>query len=65
MRVDAAASRARGGETPWLREARIVSRLSHPHIVTLFEADVHEQRPGVVRRRWTDGVARGEDTHDR
>ena len=25
---------------PWLREARHVARLSHPHIATLFEADV-------------------------
>ena len=48
MRVDAEASRIGRGETPWLREARIVSRLSHPNIVTLFEADVHEQRPYLV-----------------
>lgn len=32
----------------WLREARAVSRLSHPHIVPLFEADVHEQHPYLV-----------------
>jgi serine/threonine protein kinase len=48
MRAGAEGSRASGGETPWLREARIVSRLSHPHIVTLFEADTHEQRPYLV-----------------
>lgn len=32
----------------WLREARAVSRLSHPGIVPLFEADVHEQHPYLV-----------------
>lgn len=32
----------------WLGEARAVSRLSHPHIVPLFEADVHEQHPYLV-----------------
>ncbi|MCW7542123.1 HDOD domain-containing protein [Aquabacterium sp. A7-Y] len=32
----------------WLREARAVSRLSHPHIVPLFEAEVHEQHPYLV-----------------
>ncbi|AKJ28929.1 serine/threonine protein kinase [Caldimonas brevitalea] len=32
----------------WLREARAVSRLTHPHIVPLFEADVHEQHPYLV-----------------
>ncbi|WKB53735.1 serine/threonine protein kinase [Eleftheria terrae] len=34
--------------TQWLHEARAVSRLSHPHIVPLFEADVHEQHPYLV-----------------
>ena len=32
----------------WLREARSVSRLTHPGIVPVFEADVHEQRPYLV-----------------
>lgn len=32
----------------WLLEARSLSRLVHPHIVTLFEADVYDQRPGLV-----------------
>ncbi|AVO40160.1 serine/threonine protein kinase [Simplicispira suum] len=32
----------------WLQEARSVSRLTHPHIVPVFEADVHEQRPYMV-----------------
>ncbi|UZD53809.1 serine/threonine protein kinase [Caldimonas aquatica] len=41
---------ASGGEAveEWLREARAVSRLSHPGIVPLFEADVHEQHPYLV-----------------
>ncbi len=33
---------------PWLQEARSVSRLNHPHIVPLFEADVHEQQAYLV-----------------
>ncbi len=32
----------------WLQEARSVSRLAHPHIVPLFEADQHEQQPYLV-----------------
>ena len=32
----------------WLKEARNTSRLAHPHIVALFEADVFEGRPGLV-----------------
>ncbi|HWP18723.1 MAG TPA: HDOD domain-containing protein [Burkholderiaceae bacterium] len=32
----------------WLGEARAVSRLTHPGIVPLFEADVHEQHPYLV-----------------
>lgn len=32
----------------WLQEARSVSRLTHAHIVPLFEADVHEQQPYLV-----------------
>jgi serine/threonine protein kinase len=42
MRSDAAADPVAVGE--WLREARSVSRLTHPNIVPVFEADVHEQR---------------------
>jgi serine/threonine protein kinase len=64
MRVDAEASRTRGGETPWLREARIVSRLNHPHIVTLFEADVHEQQPYLVFE-FVDGCTLSEMLHAR
>jgi len=33
---------------PWLQEARSVSRLNHPHIVPLFEADVHEHQAYLV-----------------
>ena len=32
----------------WLQEARNVGRLTHPHIVPVFEADVHEGRPFMV-----------------
>ncbi|HZE91550.1 MAG TPA: protein kinase, partial [Rhizobacter sp.] len=32
----------------WLQEARLVSRLHHPHIVPVFEADVHAQQPYLV-----------------
>ncbi len=39
---------ARAGMEPWLREARHVARLSHPHIATLFEADVIDGQPALV-----------------
>lgn len=32
----------------WLQEARSLSRLVHPNIVTLYEADVYDHRPGLV-----------------
>jgi eukaryotic-like serine/threonine-protein kinase len=32
----------------WLREARSVSRLNHPHIVQLYDADLHRQQPYLV-----------------
>ena len=32
----------------WLQEARSVSRLAHPNIVSIFEADVHEGQPYLV-----------------
>src|SRR5664279_4775043 len=32
----------------WLREARSVSRLTHPNIVPVFEADVHERQAYLV-----------------
>src|SRR5256714_2147091 len=34
--------------THWLHEARSVSRLTHPHIVPVFEADTHEGQPYLV-----------------
>jgi serine/threonine protein kinase len=34
--------------TQWLQEARSVSRLTHPNIVPVFEADVFEQSPYLV-----------------
>ncbi len=32
----------------WLQEARHVSRLNHPHIVPVFEADTHNDQPYLV-----------------
>ncbi len=32
----------------WLQEARSVSRLTHPNIVPVFEADVQDQQPYLV-----------------
>ena len=32
----------------WLHEARAVSRLTHPNIVPVFEADVHDGQPYLV-----------------
>ena len=32
----------------WLQEARSVSRLTHPNIIPVFEADVQEQQPYLV-----------------
>ncbi|HZT56932.1 MAG TPA: protein kinase, partial [Burkholderiaceae bacterium] len=46
MRSDAAADPVAVGE--WLREARSVSRLTHPHIVPVFEADMHGRQPYLV-----------------
>lgn len=41
-------------EGSWLEEARSCSRLQHPHIVTLYEADVYDGRPGLVLE-WVNG----------
>ena len=46
MRADAAADPA--AVTQWLQEARSVSRLTHPNIVPVFEADLHQQQPYLV-----------------
>ena len=37
-----------GDASQWLQEARSVSRLTHPNIVPVFEADVHEGQPFLV-----------------
>ncbi len=37
-----------GAVNQWLQEARSVSRLNHPHIVQVFEADVHDQQSYLV-----------------
>jgi serine/threonine protein kinase len=37
-----------GEDAQWLHEARSVSRLTHPHIVPVFEADVHDGQPFLV-----------------
>ena len=36
------------GLAQWLQEARSVSRLTHPNIVPVFEADVQDQQPYLV-----------------
>jgi serine/threonine protein kinase len=32
----------------WLQEARSVSRLTHPNIIPVYEADIHETQPYLV-----------------
>ncbi len=46
MRADAAADAAAVNQ--WLQEARSVSRLTHPNIVPVFEADLHQHQPYLV-----------------
>ena len=46
MRAAAAADPA--AVSQWLQEARSVSRLTHPNIVPVFEADLHEHQPYLV-----------------
>ena len=46
MHPDAAADPVAVGQ--WLREARSVSRLTHPNIVPVFEADLHGDQPYLV-----------------
>ena len=46
MRAEAAADPFAVNQ--WLQEARSVSRLTHPNIVPVFEADVHQQQPYLV-----------------
>ena len=43
-----AASASGDAVTQWLHEARSVSRLNHPNIVPVFEADVHDEQPYLV-----------------
>jgi eukaryotic-like serine/threonine-protein kinase len=46
------ASNAASGQAPWaelwLEEARAVSRLNHPNVVPVFEAELHEGQPILV-----------------
>ena len=46
MHADAATDSAAVHQ--WLQEARSVSRLTHPNIVPVFEADMHAQQPYLV-----------------
>ncbi len=46
MHAEAAADPVAVGD--WLREARSVSRLTHPNIVPVFEADMHGSQPYLV-----------------
>ena len=57
MHASAAADPVAVGE--WLREARSVSRLTHPGIVPVFEADLHGAQPylGLRIRAGPDAVA--------
>ena len=48
MRPGAQAASGDGSVTQWLQEARAVSRLNHPHIVQVFEADAHGEQPYLV-----------------
>ncbi|MCO5124375.1 MAG: HDOD domain-containing protein [Rhizobacter sp.] len=48
IRADAQSADEDESVAQWLQEARSVSRLTHPHIVPVFEADVHEGRPYLV-----------------
>ena len=48
MRAGAESVEADASVMQWLHEARSVARLTHPHIVPVFEADVHEGRPYLV-----------------
>jgi len=48
MRPDAECAEDDPGATQWLQEARSVSRLNHPHIVPVFEADVQGKQPYLV-----------------
>ena len=46
MHLDAAADPV--AVRQWLQEARSVSRLTHPNIVPVFEADLHAEQPYLV-----------------
>ncbi len=48
------AGAAEGTAQHWLHEARTLSRLSHPHVVTLFEAGRFDGRTCLVLE-WVDG----------
>ncbi|GAB4211354.1 MAG: hypothetical protein Fur007_01460 [Rhodoferax sp.] len=46
--IDAQAGQDEASRAGWLQEARSVSRLKHPNIVPVFEADVHDQQVYLV-----------------
>ena len=48
MRAGAQSADSAASVTQWLQEARSVSRLHHPHIVPVFEADVQDGQPYLV-----------------
>lgn len=48
LRADTAAVADPTAVNQWLQEARSVSRLTHPHIVPVFEADVFQQQAYLV-----------------
>lgn len=49
-------AKAKALQTNFLQEARIVGKLQHPHIVSIFEAEEHEGTPYLVFE-YVDGVS--------
>ncbi len=64
MRPGAESADDNPSATQWLQEARNVSRLNHPHIVPVFEADLQDQQPYLVFE-YVDGSTLAETLHAR
>jgi serine/threonine protein kinase len=48
MKGGASSEDAKAANHAWLREARMVSKLTHPHVVPLFEADIENDQAYLV-----------------